>query len=49
MKIQMKICFENFQDERKIRFTCVSVADIDWSSHGRRLLDEIKQMEPVAN
>jgi len=40
---------EQYNDERKIRFTCVSVADIDWSSHGRRLLDEIKQMEPVAN
>ncbi|CAF1214168.1 unnamed protein product [Adineta steineri] len=40
---------EQYNDERKIKFTCVGISDIDWSSHGRRLLDEIKQMEPVQN
>ncbi|CAF0927115.1 unnamed protein product [Adineta ricciae] len=40
---------EQYNDERRIRFTCMSVSDIDWPSHGRRLIDEIKQMEPTQN
>jgi len=38
---------EQFNDERKIRFTCMSISDVDWSSHGRRLIEEIKQLQPV--
>ncbi|CAM4870960.1 unnamed protein product [Rotaria socialis] len=40
---------EQYNDERKIRFTCVSITEMDWPSHGRRLLNEINQMEPVQN
>ncbi|CAF2246060.1 unnamed protein product [Rotaria magnacalcarata] len=40
---------EQYNDERKIRFTCVSITEIDWPAHGRRLLNEINQMEPVQN
>ncbi|UJR37326.1 hypothetical protein I4U23_030034 [Adineta vaga] len=40
---------DQYNDERRIRFTCVSISDMDWPSHGRRLIDEIKQMEPVQN
>jgi len=37
---------EQYNDERKIKFTCVSVNEIDWPSQARRLIDEIGQMEP---
>ncbi|CAF4765905.1 unnamed protein product [Rotaria sp. Silwood1] len=40
---------EQYNDERKIRFTCVSINNMDWPSHGRRLINEINQMEPIQN
>jgi len=38
---------EQYNDERKIKFTCMNVSEVDWPSHGRRLIDEIGQMEPL--
>jgi len=38
---------EQYNDERKIRFTCVNISEIDWPAYGRRLLEEITQIEPV--
>ncbi|CAF3376875.1 unnamed protein product [Rotaria sp. Silwood2] len=38
---------DQYNDERRIRFTCMRISDIDWISHGRRLIDEINQMEPM--
>ncbi|CAF1157972.1 unnamed protein product [Rotaria sordida] len=38
---------EQHNNERKIRFTCVGVSDVDWPSHGRRLIEEINRMEPM--
>ncbi|CAF1322117.1 unnamed protein product [Adineta steineri] len=44
---RLRVKVDHFNDERKIRFTCVNVSDIDWSSHGQRIIEEIKQMELV--
>ncbi|CAF3669774.1 unnamed protein product [Rotaria sp. Silwood1] len=38
---------DQYNDERRIRFTCMRVSDVDWSSHGRRLIEEINQMETI--
>ncbi|UJR08912.1 hypothetical protein I4U23_013166 [Adineta vaga] len=46
-KLRAKV--DQFNDERKVRFTCVSVSDIDWASTSRRLIEEIKQMESIQN
>ncbi|CAF1562798.1 unnamed protein product [Rotaria magnacalcarata] len=38
---------DHFNDERRIRFTSMRISDVDWSSHGRRLMEEIKHIEPT--
>ncbi|CAF1163449.1 unnamed protein product [Adineta ricciae] len=44
-KLRAKV--DQFNEERKVRFTCIHVSDVDWAPNARRLIDEIKQMEPM--
>ncbi|CAF0967358.1 unnamed protein product [Adineta ricciae] len=45
-KLRAKV--DQFNEERKVRFTCTHVSDVDWAFNARRLIDEIKQMEPMS-
>lgn len=46
---KLRVKADQYNDERRLRFTVMSLEPIDWSVLGRRLIDEIKQIEPVQN
>ncbi|CAF1246914.1 unnamed protein product [Rotaria sordida] len=44
---KLRIKSDQYNDEQRMRLTCMRVSDIDWSSHGRRLIEEINQIESI--